>query len=277
MRFKKEFDDLWQDISSREKEALDPVSRQYLWARIQQRIHQRQRRRRWAGISVGIMVVGLCLGLWWRSQNPLTMVKAVSSSQVKVLQTVKMLKLKDGSQIWLEPGSRLEIASGFGTLHRRIYFSGRAKFDIAKQKNLPFELQTTDFSVRVLGTIFTIEATASRREVRVKEGKVQVTAQNKIQILPAYFVWTSDNEKIASVYMEPEGITSFNYSGVPLSQVLEDLQMKYSVRIKCPARFLETRVQGAFQGNLEQILRVVAFPLGLEVKKNSAREYILQP
>ncbi|PVH24257.1 FecR family protein [Sphingobacterium corticibacter] len=88
----------------------------------------------------------------------------------------KMLVLPDGTQIWLNANSTMEVLANYGDSVRRVHLSGEAFFDVAHQPSKPFIVELDDLSVRVLGTAFNINSYARLQTIHVSvdRGAVQV-------------------------------------------------------------------------------------------------------
>lgn len=66
--------------------------------------------------------------------------------------------LNDGSRIWLNAQSRIKYPIRFGKSERRIQIAGEAFFDVKHDPQRPFIVETADYSVKVLGTKFNVNA-----------------------------------------------------------------------------------------------------------------------
>ena len=66
--------------------------------------------------------------------------------------------LSDGSTVWLNADSELRYPELFSPDVRKIYLSGEAYFDIAKDATRPFIIQLDNNQIKVLGTAFNIKA-----------------------------------------------------------------------------------------------------------------------
>ncbi len=94
---------------------------------------------------------------------------------------VRQVRLADGSDVWLAPGSRLSVPRAMGwhrwvrTSSRTVQLSGRAFFSVQRDGRA-FEVETTDASVHVLGTRFDVRSatSGSGTQVMVEEGRVSV-------------------------------------------------------------------------------------------------------
>lgn len=93
------------------------------------------------------------------------------------------IKLPDGTQVWLNALSSLTYPTSFnGKNERRITLSGEAYFEVSKNEQQPFIVETEKQDVKVLGTHFNVSAYADEPLVKTTllEGSVQVTqAGNK--------------------------------------------------------------------------------------------------
>lgn len=67
-------------------------------------------------------------------------------------------RLPDGSKVWLNKDSRLYYAKGFDGRKRKVRLEGEGYFDVAKDKNRPFIVESQDMDIEVLGTRFTLSA-----------------------------------------------------------------------------------------------------------------------
>src|SRR5690606_26599644 len=97
--------------------------------------------------------------LFYADGQLLTTTSARQSVQVKTpLGGQYQLTLADGSQVWLNAGSKLTYDTGFGTDNRALRLEGEAYFDVAKNLDLPFTVEINGQHVEVLGTAFNISA-----------------------------------------------------------------------------------------------------------------------
>ncbi|WP_276166444.1 FecR family protein [Zobellia alginiliquefaciens] len=90
------------------------------------------------------------------------------------------LKLEDGSIAYLNSGSSLKYPVKFQKgMERKIYLSGEAFLDIAKDKNRAFIVNASDLNVKVYGTRFNVSAYPEDKvkEVVLVEGSVGMYAK----------------------------------------------------------------------------------------------------
>lgn len=149
------------------------------------------------------------------------------------------LTLADGTQIWLNANTVISYPDDFNRKNRSINLKGEAYFKVAKNKDLPFVVNTDDIDVKVLGTEFNVKAynDESTVEVQVTEGKVQVYKDNADS---AYYLTANEMisfDKSNSQFTETpfdgsaenwrEGKYVFNNK--PLSLIIRQLERIYAV------------------------------------------------
>lgn len=88
--------------------------------------------------------------------------------------------LADGSEIWLNSNTRITYPDNFNRTNREIKLSGEAYFKVAKNKDLPFVINTQNIEVKVVGTEFNVRSYDDDNtiDVQVVEGKVLVKPDN---------------------------------------------------------------------------------------------------
>ena len=88
----------------------------------------------------------------------------LSETNGKPAQTVadkkekQYVKLPDGSTVFLNAGSTIQVPEGFGTVTRDVILTGEAYFDIHHDAKKPFIVHTGNVSTTVLGTAFNVKA-----------------------------------------------------------------------------------------------------------------------
>jgi transmembrane sensor len=91
-------------------------------------------------------------------------------------KTILKHRLPDGSVIWLSPTSKVEYSADFQKDSRELSMAGEIFFEIAKDKNRPFVINSGALTTRVLGTSFRIKTDKLKgEEVSVVTGMVSVS------------------------------------------------------------------------------------------------------
>jgi transmembrane sensor len=91
------------------------------------------------------------------------------------------IELPDGTRVNLNSGSFIRYPNNFGGDKREVYFEGEAYFDVKKNKNKPFIVNTGDIKIKVLGTQFNVCAYPDddNIETTLVKGEVEVYYNNK--------------------------------------------------------------------------------------------------
>ena len=170
--------------------------------------------------------------------------------------TVKNIRLEDGSNLTIYPGSKLAFPKHFAANKREVYLEGDAFFHISKNPNRPFFVYSNQIVTQVLGTSFGIHKKDGQIEVDVKTGRVAVyededhillnkeeQKSNGVIITPNQKVVYYQQERhfVTSIVDQPKPveketdtkmeIINFNYNDTPLYKVLNDLESTYELEI----------------------------------------------
>lgn len=179
--------------------------------------------------------------------------------------------LPDGTSVWLNAESTLHIQPDFGVDERRVAITGEAFFDVAKDADRPFIVETEAVKVKVLGTSFHVANRPSRREVRVAlvEGAVDLFSANgkKLSMKPNQtvvydiqrnqFTRTED----ATAYEYGWRDAKFIFKNKKFAEITDELERLFDVEIKVNNPKLASRkFTGDFENNesLVDILDVIA-------------------
>lgn len=97
---------------------------------------------------------------------------------ISTSEAVEEVNLPDGSIAVLNYGSKLSFPKDFTGETRAVKLSGEAYFDVVKNDEQPFIIETELLNIRVLGTSFNVKAYkgSGNSEVVVSNGKVKVDA-----------------------------------------------------------------------------------------------------
>lgn len=119
------------------------------------------------------------------------------------------VRLADGSQIDLEPRTRLEAGEAEGRDVRLDLARGRASFEVARDPERRFAVVAGAVRVVVVGTRFAVERRDGRVEVRVVRGVVEVGTGARTVRLGAGETWSGadgavrDDGELASIDAPP--------------------------------------------------------------------------
>lgn len=237
----------------RKRTGLDQSGRQsYKWYRT------------WSVAAVAIVLLGLItVTAYWQGSRQIQsnfsdiVVEAPLGSKTK-------LTLPDGSTVWLNAGSKMVYSQGFGVSDRRLAFQGEGYFEVEKNDEMPFLVQTHDVNVTVVGTKFNFRNYPEDEEavVELLEGKVALENQLKEEVVR----YLSPNEKmvlhkatgemditsakVKEATLWTENILLFDEDLLP--DIVRELERSYHVQIEIENEDLkQTRFYGQFN-QLEQ-------------------------
>lgn len=93
------------------------------------------------------------------------------------------IQLPDGSQVWLNAGSKLKYDKSFNGTQREVQLVGEAYFDVARNPAKPFIINTATMRLRVLGTQFNVRCYANEKtsEASLVHGSLEVYEKKRGQ------------------------------------------------------------------------------------------------
>lgn len=189
-------------------------------------------------------------------------------TQYQTLRGEKLpLRLPDGSTVKLNAESSIRFAESFGQGNRKVILSGEAFFDVVKNEDLPFVVETLSLSTRVLGTTFNVSAYPDDRKhhVFLVSGKVEVDVSKGTTAIELkegeQLSLQADTKKHIKTkpintngILWTEGILIFEQA--PLKEVFYELERWYGVEIyPDPGVDLREKVSGKFKD--ETLINVV--------------------
>lgn len=194
--------------------------------------------------------------------------------------------LPDGSQGWLNSGSKLKYPAVLGET-RKVELTGEAWFDVEHKDNSEFIVSVPEMDIKVLGTQFNVTAYAEDRYTHVilEEGKVEVngTVGAFNQVLAPNEKLSFNNEERSIILSEvdakpfsawKEGYLIINNE--PLEEVVGRLERWYNVDIKIEDDVLRKyRFKATFRDEpLEEVLKLIAktTPIKYSIKKREEDE-----
>ena len=230
---------------------------------------------RWmAWIAAAAVLAGLVFAAQLFLREPGSQVLLAGTSPVET-------SLKDSSRVVLSKGSRLEVAI---EKKRRVKLNGEAYFEVKRDEERPFVVETGDVFVTVLGTAFKVTAydTSEFVVVHVRSGLVRVaggvdTVELKAGEHARYHRTRHFLERAPAPPAEVWGLHILQFEDALLQQVADQLQRIYGVQIdlRNPA-ISRCKLTAEFDnGSITSILNVIADTFGLELRQLDERYFIL--
>jgi hypothetical protein len=95
------------------------------------------------------------------------------------------INLPDGSKVWLNSASTLRFPAFFSGNTREVELNGEAYFDVARNPDMPFKVNTKDQIVEVLGTQFNINSYSDEESFKTTliEGSVKIIYKDRVVLL----------------------------------------------------------------------------------------------
>ncbi len=222
---------------------------------------------RWMAAAVLMLVV--VGGLWYFSRQHSALVYATAGEQ-------KTMSLPDGSQLVIEPQTRIRVTGDYNKTDRTIILdSGKAQFAVAHQGQLVFTVDVDVASIKDIGTIFTVQKTKDSIQVTVSSGKVafiqkstgetrEVAAGNSLVFYP------TDN-RFGEIHPTDERSESLRFHDAPLSGVIAALQQVFGKKITITDSALgQKRLTADLNGlPLADALKIVGTSLNLDYTEES--------
>lgn len=153
------------------------------------------------------------------------------------------LKLSDGTQVWLNAASSIRFPVTFNGEERKVFITGEAYFEVAKNKLKPFIVSAETGNVKVLGTHFNVNAYNDEESMATTllEGSVKVNSnlnKNEALIKPGEQAKLDKHGQIdIDVHARTEEIMAwkngmFLYKSTDLITILRQMSRWYNVDIQ---------------------------------------------
>lgn len=148
--------------------------------------------------------------------------------------------LADGSKVWLNAESRLEYPSRFVGDNRRVKLYGEAYFQIAKDENHPFIVETDGLQTTVLGTEFNMKNYKNMTpHVTLIKGSVKVcnTHNNRsVMLSPGENVRLSEDGSFTKQQVDVDAYVYwrdgyFYFDNISFADIMQEIGRWYNVNV----------------------------------------------
>lgn len=191
------------------------------------------------------------------------------------------MELPDGSKVWINAQTTIKYPPVFNHKKRHVFLDGEAYFQVTKNKDLPFEVETDKGFVRVLGTEFNVKSYSTDDEFTTSllSGEVEVGLKgsderivmkpNTTAMLQAGVLKVDPIENYNS-YTWKDGILTF--TNVSFAEMMDKFERIYGVDlIVANEEVMKHRYTGKFR-----IVEGVDYAL-LVLQKSIAFKYVNDP
>ncbi len=211
----------------------------------------------YAAVGIGIIVVG-AIAFLQLNKIPMNHLAFIEKTNEHGIPQVYILP--DSSEVFLGAGSTLRYPENFNEDTREVQLQGEGFFQVKRNEEKPFIIQTGNIETRVLGTSFKVESFQGFPvEVSVATGKVSVRERigkqiNEVALLTRGMkvAWDSLSRKASSGTVDVYGLEQWKAGDIVLDEqtleyVAEELQRRYNVEITIMDKETEShRVSGTF-------------------------------
>lgn len=177
-----------QDIESQISEAsriiskIDTIDSQSAYLNISKKIQNHNRTALFlqtlTRVAAVLFIPALIASLWLYNQAKTPVVSLPYAMQeISTPSGVRSkIVLPDGSTVWLNAESTLKFKAPFDPISREVSLTGEAFFDVKKNPDAPFIVQSGTARVKVYGTRFNCKAFTEEDKIEVvlEEGKVSL-------------------------------------------------------------------------------------------------------
>ncbi|HZL11280.1 MAG TPA: FecR family protein [Prolixibacteraceae bacterium] len=190
-----------------------------------------------------ILVVAFIAGTYFHSLNK-SGNQEVQYAEMEVMygQTGHLF-LFDGTEVWLNSGTKFKYPNQFNQGERNVFLEGEAFFKVAPNKHLPFKVKTGKLEIEVLGTSFNVSAypDESSQSVVLVEGKVQLNTPEGMKIgemVPGQIAVKSESDAIIQVKnIDPYSYTNWKdgkitFNGDKLGDIAKKMERWYNIEIR---------------------------------------------
>lgn len=190
--------------------------------------------RKLMAVAAMITAVALTGALLIRQMN--TSVASIATAA----NELKQVNLPDGTKVWLHEYSELTYENGLRGSERIVKLKGMAFFDVHRDEEHPFIIQTPKGEVKVLGTSFEVLAFErdSFERVTVNTGKVQFTGKNGGELVLTVNdegiiakSGTATKHRVDAATLTSWHAGSLDFSNDTMDKVAEKLERYFHVKV----------------------------------------------
>lgn len=219
--------------------------------------------------------------LYFTYQEPPKMVAVAVSGN----EQVRQIRLDDNTDVWISEGSKIEYPEKFGKKERVVTVEGKVYFEVSADANRPFFVKTEDYTVKVLGTSFEINAFRFRQlsDVTLVEGKIEILDRHLVSLCALQDGQQFEIDKLANCFttreVDAEILTAWHcgeleFDGLTFAEIARSLERHYNVQIMLENGIIkDKKLVGSlsFQKDIHEMMRVIAMviPIQYDIKTNT--------
>lgn len=195
------------------------------------------------------------------------------------------ITFSDGSQIWMNSGTKIIYPEKFSNNSRNVYIEGEAYLEIAHNADAPFSVHTKNATVRVLGTTFNVAAYPGENstEVVLVKGKVDLSngEETHVVLAPGELSSVVDGELKQPVKVDVEqyicwidDVLIFNDD--TLEKVFSRLNAHYGVEFVLGPGVDKLKVTGKLnlKDDIDEVMRTISFTSSISYSKSNGKIWV---
>lgn len=187
--------------------------------------------------------------------------------------------LSDGTKMCVNAGTKVVYPTIFSEKRREIYVDGEVFLDVAHNKQAPFIVNTAELNVKVLGTVFNVNAYSDSpelKEVVLAQGKVNVTSKTgeNLTLTPNNKATVASNGSLMKSVVNAEEYILWTkgilyLKNEELRTVLVRLNRYYGIDIQCSNEIATVNITGKIdlECMVDEVLRRISVIGGFSVSK----------
>lgn len=189
-----------------------------------------------------------------------------------------IVTLDDGTVVYLNSVSELRYPVQFAENERKVYLSGEAYFEVAKDSARPFYVETDHLNIQVYGTVFNVNThVPGKVQAVLVEGKIGLWTEGREEytLTPSQLaIYDITRGKVEIREVNTRLYTAwqegwFLFENERLEDVLMRLSLWYDVNVvyQCPS-VKELRISGSMRHyeSIEVILRAIEMNVNVHFK-----------
>lgn len=218
---------------------------------------------------------------YWQNSNRIQTIEVPLGHRTNIL-------LPDGSNVWLNSGTKLSYNLSFNTFNREVELDGEAYFDVTTNHNNPFIVKSSKGVIEVLGTRFNVTdySRYNEYETALIEGSVKIYANinhNHVIVLPPGKMTHLETGKLTDPYSIDdygqfrwrEGLICFKNAS--FTTIMNEFQKYYGLKIQVEnTKYKDLYYTGKFrqEDGIDYALRVLQKDIGFDYLRDDDNKLI---
>ena len=254
-----------------EKKALD--TKEFIYLKTQAKINEvnlRARLRIWKYVAAASVLLFIIAGgsLIFKTESyhyPVVESKSPAGSVTK-------FTLSDGSTVILNASSSISYPLNFDKKVRNVKLEGEAYFEVAKDTERPFIVETNNMKINVLGTHFNVKTydddikaitTLLEGSVKVEFNNLNPEVEKSVFLHPGQQVIVDKTTLQATIVdVNPDLYASWKdgqcfFENEKFIDIVKILERRFGVTIEITSSKLENQVYSGFFGKKEGVLQIL--------------------